>query len=70
MLQAEILQICILVKTDELLVMHQLFYTDRVLLTKQVCKWVSATEEFPEYIFWVAECELFMEMLSIVEMAP
>lgn len=50
--------------------MYQLVYTEEVLLTKKVCKWVSATKEFPENIFWVAECELFVEMISIVEMSP
>ena len=39
-------------------------------LTKKVSKRVPATEEFPEDIFWVAECELIMEMISIVEVTP
>lgn len=49
---------------------YQLLYTEIERLTKKVCKWVSATEEFPEDVFWVAECEAFMEMVSVVEMAP
>lgn len=38
--------------------------------TEEVCKWVAASEEFPEDVIWVAECEMFVEMLSVVEMAP
>lgn len=45
-------------------------YTQIVLLTKKVRKWVSATKEFPEDIVRITECEWLVEMLSIVEMAP
>lgn len=31
-----------------------------------MCKWVTATEEFPEDVLRVAECEVFVEMISIV----
>ncbi len=43
-------------------------YGETELLTKEV-EWVSASKEFPEDVFWVAECERFMEMFSVVEMA-
>ncbi len=26
-------------------------------LTKEVCKWILSTKEFPEDILWIAECE-------------
>lgn len=39
-------------------------------LTEEVCERVSAAEEFPEDVFWVAECEVVVEGLSIVVMAP
>lgn len=47
-----------------------ILYTETLWLTKKVCKWVSATKEFPEDIIWVAECELFVEVISIVKVAP
>lgn len=26
-------------------------------LTKEICKWISASEEFPENVIWVSECK-------------
>lgn len=40
------------------------------VLTKKVCKWVPASEEFPEDVLWVAERERFLEVVTIVEMTP
>lgn len=51
----------------DLFIYHDI-YINR--LTQKICKRVSATKEFPEYVLWVAECEGFVEMVSIVEMTP
>ena len=52
------------------LVTYQLLHTETIRLTEKVCKRVSASEEFPEDVVWVTECERFVEMISVVEMSP
>lgn len=49
---------------------YQFIYIRVERRTEKVCKRVAASEEFPEDVLWVAECERFMEMVSIVEMTP
>lgn len=26
-------------------------------LTKEICKWITSPEKFPEHVLWVPECE-------------
>lgn len=37
------------------------------ILTKEVCKRISAAEEFPENILWITECEPATEVITVVK---